>query len=303
MLFNMLLAVAIGFYPANKNKVCAANETHAGGYTSDSELASLTSAVATSGLGSMPGTPTKLLASGSIGDQLDKIATLGSELGKPLLENLFTITYPYKILDVEGYEKCIDILSFIIRDYLPNNAKALQLNSQQQQLVGAPALDISSLEIAQMCVSVLIKFAEASIIIQAKKGRTGPDARGGKGKHSLISASKDGRRANRSRFSRITNVILSSDDSDTDSDTDAEVLSKPSNISGAGGDKQAQQQQQQPDASFLIESCSLKLLDLMHYFHLNAANILGDSIGLEVLWNTIWCPLLQGMFSLWVCKI
>ncbi|CAG2105682.1 unnamed protein product [Medioppia subpectinata] len=55
----------------------------------------------------------------------------------------------------------------------------------------------------------------------------------------------------------------------------------------------------QPKFSSVTETCALRLLDLMHYFHLNAALTVENNSS-EFLWSALWCPLLQGI-ALFCC--
>ena len=180
----------------------------------------------------------------------------------------------YRILDLEAYEKSTEVLTLIIREVLPNNVKNFQPIESEGQVY----------TVAQLAVDALQKFVEASIKIQISPGKTGhlrrsvPHKYGDSRKPRLKSRADA---SNKSRLSRIANAILSSSESDDDEP-------HPS----ASHDKQ-------PEFSSVTETCALRLLDLMHFFHLNAA-LTVDNTSSEFLWFALWCPLLQGI-ALFCC--
>lgn len=253
LIFNLILAVAIGYYPSNKKLISESAEANSSrGYTSDSELAT-----------SSPAKPRIQLSWSST--ELNKLSE-NLNIKKNFNENGFTVNYSYRILDVEAYEKCADILSLIITEYLPNSGKTLQNRNELPRT-------INSYEIAQMAVGALCKFVEASIKIQINPAHAPKDS-------MLIKANYRERSLNKSRLSRLTNAILSS--SESDNSDDEQVAQVAPTV--------------QPKLSSVTENCSMKLLNLMHFFHLNATVIVAQSASADVLWNSVWCPILQGIF-------
>lgn len=258
LVFNLILAISIGYYPPNK-KLGQPPEQQQSMHHHQAHTPSMPDASSKNFPQEPPNTNVFSPSVPSIPNDLRKLSA-HLNIKKNLSENIFSFnTYQYRIMDAEAYEKCIDIMVLIIREYLPNNAKAMQKN-----------VSFNVYEIAQMAVGVLYRFVEASIKIQFATTRPN------------FGHSKNSKVANKSRLSRLTNAILSSSESDSD-------------------DEYQQQQQQQKDQpvkseiTSVTENVSLKLLDLMHYFHLYAPTIAGDQIGSDVLWNTIWCPLLQAI--------
>lgn len=257
LVYNLILAISIGYYPPNK-KLGQPPEPQ---QSIHNHQQAHTPSTPDSTKRNFPQEPMTNVFIPSIPSMPNDLSKLAAHLNvkKNLSENIFSFnTYQYRIMDAEAYEKCVDIMVLIIREYLPNNAKSMQKNDS-----------VSVYEIAQMAVGVLCRFVEASIKIQFATAR--PNVR--HGKNSKI--------ANKSRLSRLTNAILSSSESDSDDEY-----------------QQQQQQQKQPvrsEITSVTENVALKLLDLMHYFHLYAPTIAGDQIGSDVLWNTIWCPLLQAI--------
>lgn len=248
LIFNLILAVAIGYYPSNKKLISESAEANSRGYTSDSELT-----VSSPTRSRMP------LSSSNM--ELSKLLP-NLNIKKGFNDNGFAMNYSYRILDVEAYEKCADILSLIITEYMPNSAKALQ---NRAELI----VKINSYEIAQMAVGALCKYVEASVKVQISPARASPR------EDTAMKVNYKEKAVNRSRLSRFTNAILSSSESDSE-------------------EEQVETPTVQPKLSSVTEICSFKLLNLMHYFHLNSSTIVGESVSVDVLWNTIWCPILQG---------
>lgn len=272
-IFNLLLTIGIGFqrYPS-KNTGNAETEgyvnvqsdyedsnestSNAGisrGYTSDSEL-----------------DITKTVESNSSQNSLNSSFRFFTDN-----TNTNTVNNPvYRILDLEAYEKCTEVLTLIIREVLPNNVKNIQ--SAQP--------DTSFYSVAQLAVDALQKFVEASIKIQISPGKTGQLRRAVSHKYGDSrknhSKSRSNAITNKSRFSRIANAILSSSESEDEEETNAGKGQQRDNL--------------QPKFSSVTETCALRLLDLMHYFHLNAALTVENNAS-EFLWSALWCPLLQGL--------
>lgn len=169
----------------------------------------------------------------------------------------------YKILDLVAYEKCTETLTLIIREILPKNVQ--QLNESE------------ALTITQFSVDVLRKYVEASVKIQMSSGKSGQLRRAQSQKFSEFRKSHHkSRQANKSRLTRIANAILSSSESEDDEESE-----KPTDV--------------QPKLSSVTEACALKLLDLMHFMHLNATLATQSAAtASEYLWSYLWCPLLQG---------
>lgn len=213
-------------------------------------------------------TKSKINGSSSIGD-LSKLSQLNFFTN--FSDNCFSVNYSYRILDVDTYEKCADILSLIITEYLPNSTKIFQTKTDLPYV-------INNFQISQMAVGALCKFVEASIKIQITPTRNP--------RETVIERTNNRkeRQLNKSRLSRLTNAILSSSESDSE---DEQQTTKEKHIV------------QQPKLSAVTENCSLKLLNLMHFFHINATTIVGDSVGSDILWNSIWCSLLQGNINYW----
>lgn len=250
LIFNFILAVAIGYYPSSRRV-----QEDGRGYTSDSEVI-------------LANSPKAHFSTSVSSNELNKLST-NLSFTKNISEEVFTINYSYRIYDVEAYEKCADIMVLIIREYLPNHSKTIQFKNDADD-GGDSSLALNRFEIPQMAVSVLCKFVEASIKIQMNPNRSPKD--------SLFVSSNEQQRLNnnKSRFTRITNVILSSSESESEDEPHEEHHSFHTKISP------------------VTENVALKLLDLMHYFHLNAPLTVGEPANSEILWNSIWCPLLQG---------
>ncbi|RWS07642.1 golgi-specific brefeldin A-resistance guanine nucleotide exchange factor 1-like isoform X2 [Dinothrombium tinctorium] len=121
-------------------------------------------------------------------------------------------------------------------------------------------VDINVTSITSMAVDTLRKFVEASVKIQSS--------------HLRRNASEV-RRGN-SRVKNRTQLAVSQPSSESEEE---EIVSK---------------RRQQPKLSSFTEACALKLLDLMHFLHLNASFASSNATN-EYLWNTIWSPILQGM--------
>ena len=268
VIFNFLLAVGIGFQKRSPNKnnendgninIQSDNEENASdsangvqsrGYTSDSEL-DITRAM---------------------DPNLNNTFRFFAENSGT--NNVNTIPN-YRILDLEAYEKCTEILTLIIREVLPNNVKNFQPVSTNGNVY----------TVAQLAVDALQRFVEASIKIQISPGKPGQLRRAVHHKYSDSRKSRLKSRAdasNKSRLSRIANAILSSSESE-----DEDELNTTSNANT------------QPKFSSVTETCALRLLDLMHFFHLNAA-LTVDNASSEFLWTALWCPLLQGI-ALFCC--
>jgi len=272
LIFNLLLYIGIGFH-RRPSKGTANTETE--GYVnvqSDQEDSANDSTHNTS------------ISRGYTSDsELDVTKPLDSNLNQNPSNNSFRFftdstntinsTSFYRILDLDAYEKCTEILTLIIREVLPNNSK----NFQSTQ----PDPNIYS--VAQLAVDALQKFVEASIKIQISPGKTGQLRRtashkyGDSRKHH--SKSRSHAVSNKSRLSRIANAILSSSESEDEEETNP---------------GKEQYRNSQPKFSSVTETCALRLLDLMHYFHLNAA-LTVDNNASEFLWSALWCPLLQGL--------
>jgi hypothetical protein len=275
LIFNLLLTIGIGFQRnPSKNTVNAETEgyvnvqsdnednnnestSNAGisrGYTSDSEL-----------------DITKTVESNSNHNSLNSSFRFLTDNTNTNTVNALPV---YRILDLEAYEKCTEVLTLIIREVLPNNVK----NSQSTQP------DNSFHSVAQLAVDALQKFVEASIKIQISPGKTGQLRRAVSHKYGDSrknhSKSRSNAITNKSRFSRIANAILSSSESEDEEETNA--------------GKEQQRNNLQPKFSSVTETCALRLLDLMHYFHLNAALTVENNAS-EFLWSALWCPLLQGL--------
>ncbi|OTF79797.1 Sec7-like protein, partial [Euroglyphus maynei] len=133
--FNLILAISIGYYPPNKKLGPQLSELQQPIYyhqahspsTPDETKEPMTNVF-------MPSLP-------SMPNDLSKLAA-HLNVKKNLTENIFTFnTYHYRIMDAEAYEKCVDIMVLIIREYLPNNAKAMPKNGSSNVY-----------EIAQMAV-------------------------------------------------------------------------------------------------------------------------------------------------------
>lgn len=184
------------------------------------------------------------------------------------------VTSNYRILDLEAYEKSTEVLTLIIREVLPN-VKNLQTVSTNG----------NNYTVAQLAVDALQRFVEASIKIQISPGKPGQLRRAMHHKYSDSRKSRLKSRAdasNKSRLSRIANAILSSSESEDEDEPNA----------SSSADSQ-------PRFSSVTETCALRLLDLMHFFHLNAA-LTVENASSEFLWTAIWCPLLQGI-ALFCC--
>lgn len=261
VIFDMLLCVGIGYQKriikTTENKSIHGDsienklENKSRGYQSDSEV-----------------------------DLAKSNETSNVEINHPftLVNNASGFTSSYKILDLQAYEKCTEILTLIIREILPNAVDKCQ-SSQKSS-------DISP--VTQLAVEVLQRYVEASIKIQVGVGKTGqlrksmsqnfPSSR--KVKSKVHSPS-----TNKSRFSRIATAILSS--SEDEDEDESSVLEKD------------EQTKTQPKLSSVTETCALKLLDLMQYLYLNAAFTIQNNAS-DYLWTVLWCPLLQGI-ALFCC--
>ncbi|RWS23038.1 Golgi-specific brefeldin A-resistance guanine nucleotide exchange factor 1-like protein [Leptotrombidium deliense] len=119
--------------------------------------------------------------------------------------------------------------------------------------------DVSVASVTHMAVDTLRKFVEASVKIQSN--------------HLRRNASE-----NKRTSSKVKNRVRESV-SRSSSDSEDEITCK---------------KQQQPKLSSVTEACALKLLDLMHFLHLNAS-FASSNMTNEYLWNTIWSPVLQGI--------
>jgi len=168
----------------------------------------------------------------------------------------------FKIVDIAAYEKCTEILTLIIREILPKNVVKIEDKN----------LDESSASVSQMAVDTLRKFVEASVKIQSN--------------HSQMK-----RPLSHNANSRRINIRNSNQRSRTGRDFayDSEDELEESKEENKMGDKVTK-----PKLSNVTEGCALKLLDLLHYLHLNA-NMSSEIEAQDYLWNTIWCPLLQGI--------
>ena len=243
-----ILAVAIGYYPSNKKLLSEAAEANSRGYTSDSEITM-----------SSPARTRLPLSLSSM--ELNKLSS-SLNIKKGFHESGFSVNYSYRILDAEAYEKCADILSLIITEYLPNSVKTLQNRTDL-------LMKTNSYEIAQLAVGALCKFVEASVKVQINPTRAA-------NREEIAQLNFKEQAMNKSRLSRFTNAILSSSESDSEEE------------------QNVGKQTVQPKLSSVTEICAFKLLNLMHYFHLNSFTMVGESISIDLLWNTIWCPILQG---------
>lgn len=237
LVFNLILAISIGYYPSNKKLHIESPDTNQKLLETD---------------------PSNINHGHILSTSINDLSKLSGNLlsRKNISDDIFTFNYVYRILDAEAYEKCVDIMALIIKEYLPNIAKTF------------PKADSNVYEISQMTVGVLCKLVEASIKIQFATARS----------PNLANHNKNYKLGNKSRLSRLTNAILSSSESDSDDE---------------------QRQNLEPvktEITSVTENVALKLLDLMHYFHLYAPTIFNSEIDSDLLWNTIWCPLLQGLF-------
>ena len=151
LIFNFILAIAIGYYPSNKKLQQEPCDSR--GYTSDSEVI-----LSNSSKTHFPTSNSAL--------QLNKLSST-LNVNKSMSEDIFSINHPYRIYDLEAYEKCADIMVLIIREYLPNQSKSIQFKDESFA---------HSFEIPQMSVSVLCKFVEASIKIQINPNKSPKDS-------------------------------------------------------------------------------------------------------------------------------
>jgi hypothetical protein len=271
IVFNFLLSVGIGYQRRSPN--VTQNEPNVNSIQSDGE-------------DSVSDNPNAVAGRGYTSDsELDVIKTI-----EPNLNNTFRFfadtqnqtnsasnSAPnYRIFDLEAFEKSTEILTLIIREVLPNNVKNFQ------SMAGPD--DSNVYTVAQLAVDALQKFVEASIKIQlSPPGRTGQLRRSVA--HNSRKSRANSRAAdasNKSRLSRIANAILSSSESDDEDEP------PPTTATTAAAN------QSQPKFSSVTETCALRLLDLMHYFHLNAALTVENNAS-EFLWSALWCPLLQGL--------
>ena len=174
----------------------------------------------------------------------------------------------YRILDLEAYEKSTEVLTLIIREVLPNNVKNFQTFESEGRVF----------TVAQLAVDALQKFVEASIKIQISPGKTGQLRKSvhkyGDSRKPRLKSRADA--SNKSRLTRIANAILSSSESEDEETHPNATHESP------------------PKFSSVTETCALRLLDLMHFFHLNAALTVENNSS-EFLWSALWCPLLQGI--------
>lgn len=176
----------------------------------------------------------------------------------------------YKIADLVAYEKCTESLSLIIRDILPKNE-----NNMQEELV-----DGRKICFTELVVNTLKKYVEVSVKIESINMKS--DLR--RSQSGQRSGSRSKSPSPRSR-STVAAVLVSSDSED-----------EAESSSGQG----ARRSKTQPKLSAVTESCALKLLDLMHHVHVNAAIVSQNEVSSETMWKTVWCPLLQG-FALLCC--
>ncbi|XP_015781014.1 Golgi-specific brefeldin A-resistance guanine nucleotide exchange factor 1 [Tetranychus urticae] len=251
--------------PRNLKESSSSGSLQGRGYTSDSEInsqntlrsGSLESINSDGGSGS--GNPYKLMTGDSIGTGKGSV---------------------YSITDLSAYEKCTEILTLIIREILPKNL--ITTNGQE--------IDEFSSSVTQMAIDTLRKFVEASVKINTiyKHGyhhyhHHSNLRRSTSYNNSGLRTGQSSRSSNQSYSSR-RNTATGSSGACSDSEEEFSNLSEI-----AEGDEVAKQK-----LVSLTESCSLKLLDLMHYLHLNAG-LTSDHCANEYLWSSVWCPLLQGI--------
>lgn len=205
----------------------------------------------------------------------------------------------FKVRDVNAYEHCIEILNLIVKDIIP---KYVQLNFEQtisdQNLTG----------IIESCIDTLRKFVEASIRINQNSMA-----------NSLAAKRTNSYKDNRKRYEAITrssNQInnLSQQQNQltllTDSETELDA-------EDADHGRIKERRLLQAKLASSTECCSIKLLELMHFLHMNV-NFIDQNVKDKVeqsseddekrtltfdyLWTYIWCPLLQGI-ALLCCDV
>ncbi|KAI1293461.1 Golgi-specific brefeldin A-resistance guanine nucleotide exchange factor 1 [Halotydeus destructor] len=170
----------------------------------------------------------------------------------------------FKVYDITAYEKCAEILTLIIREILPKNVE--QVKSQD-------GVDENLSAITNMAIDSLRKYVEASVKIQSNDSHV--KRSGSQGRHVY-----DHRKPAPHTRSRV--VPVSSSESESEADHGAQAVDT------------AKAPKPQPKLSSVTESTALKLLDLMHYLHLNAT-VATQNSAQEYVWTTLWCPLLQGI--------
>ena len=222
----------------------------------------------------------------------------------------------FRVRDINAYERCIEILNLIVKDIIP---KYVQLNFEQtitdQNLTG----------IIESCIDTLRKFVEASIKIQSSSLSLFSNTNTNSSSTAKRTNSyKDASRKRYENINRSSNQLNNPTHRNsltllTDSDTELDVddASDPSDYSR----KLKERRLFQSKLASSTENCCIKLLELMHFLHLNvnfinqnvpqeedeeqqqqANNVREDkkTLTFDYLWTYIWCPLLQGI-SLLCC--
>jgi len=211
----------------------------------------------------------------------------------------------FRIRDLNAYERCIEILNVIVKEIIP---KYLQLNIEQaitdQNLTG----------IIESCIDTLRKFVEASIRIQSSSTFTSSS--------SIAKRTNSYKDNNRKRLesSRSSNQINSSHQHSltllTDSDTELDAIETDTDHPDYHH-KLKERRLLQVKVANSTENCCIKLLELMHFLHINVnfinRNVQDEddvakededkkTLTFDYLWTYIWCPLLQGI-ALLCCDI
>lgn len=274
LIFYLILAISIGYYPPNKKLSKQINDQSPSLPTSTSSPSLISSPNKIQNNDTLPSPPSSQSSSSTnrysyqqnvLKCSLNDFKKYSSLLNvkRNLHESIFDCQYQYRILDAEAYQKCIDTLVLIVREYLPTNAKTLSPTSNDDEF--------NLFEITKMSVGVLCRFVEASIKIQFATTPRSPS--------SLVQ--KKTVMKNQSKLSRLTNALLSSSESDSDDEIKMDGSSESN-------------ERIKSEIISITENVSLKLLDLMHYFHLYAPSLFDNQISSDQIWNNIWCPLLQG---------
>lgn len=208
----------------------------------------------------------------------------------------------FRIRDVNAYERCIEILNLIVKEIIP---KYVQLNFEKaitdQNLTG----------IIESCIDTLRKFVEASIRIQGASTFTSSNSiakRTNSYKDRKRYESRSSNQINKLTHQHSLTLLTDSDtELDFDTDTDHPDYNR----------KMKERRLFQAKLTSSTENCCIKLLELMHFLHINVNFINQNAqdeeqqakenedkktLTFDYLWTYIWCPLLQGI-ALLCCDV
>lgn len=214
----------------------------------------------------------------------------------------------FRVRDIGAYERCLEILNLIVKDIIP---KYVQMNFEKaitdQNLTG----------IIESCIDTLRKFVEASIKIQNSSSFSGSSATA-----KRTNSYKDSNRRRYESINRSSNQLnLTHQHSltlitDSEAELDGDDATDPSDYNR----KLKERRLFQTKIAAATENCSIKLLELMHFLHINVnfinqnaqdedaqqqAPATGEdkrTLTFDYLWTYIWCPLLQGI-ALLCCDV